>query len=99
MADFLGFINNLFKGTENKSGNIAKDRLKLVLIDDRNNCTPELLEQISDKVKEAVLQILDEYMEIDDHDLDIGIRRFTNENENKPALIVNIPFKSMKKRR
>lgn len=98
MSDFLGFINGLFKGKEN-SGSIAKDRLKLVLIDDRNNCSPELLEQISDKVKEAVLKILDEYMEIDDQDLDIGIRRLTNESENKPALIVNIPFKSMKKRK
>lgn len=98
MSDFLGFINNLFKGKESSS-NIAKDRLKLVLIDDRNNCSPELLEQISDKVKEAVLKILDEYMEIDDQDLDIGIKRFTNESENKPALIVNIPFKSMKKRK
>ena len=28
------------------SGNVAKDRLKLVLVSDRANCSPELMEQI-----------------------------------------------------
>ena len=43
------------------SGSIAKDRLKLVLVSDRANCSPELMEQI----KNDIINVISKYVEID----------------------------------
>ena len=32
------------------SGNVSKDRLKFVLVSDRANCSPELMEQIKNDI-------------------------------------------------
>ncbi|MBP5159557.1 MAG: cell division topological specificity factor MinE, partial [Lachnospiraceae bacterium] len=39
----MGFMD-FFK--KKNSGNVAKDRLKLVLVSDRAGCSPEIMEQI-----------------------------------------------------
>ncbi|MCL2573637.1 MAG: cell division topological specificity factor MinE [Defluviitaleaceae bacterium] len=82
--DFFG----LFK-RQPKSGAIAKNRLQLVLIQDRMNTTPELLEML----KSDILKVLANYVEIDEDSLDIDI----NGSEG-PALVANIPIKSWKTR-
>ena len=38
------FFDNFFK--KKSSGSVAKDRLKLVLVTDRANCSPDLMEQM-----------------------------------------------------
>ena len=43
------------------SGSVAKDRLKLVLVSDRTNCSPEIMEQM----KNDIIQVISKYMEID----------------------------------
>ena len=40
------------------SGSIAKDRLKLVLVSDRANCSPELMEQI----KNDIINVISKYV-------------------------------------
>lgn len=76
------------------SGNVAKDRLKLVLVSDRANCSPELMEQI----KNDIIQVLSKYVEIDKEGLDIKIEQTESEGNNGvvPALFANIPIVSMK---
>jgi cell division topological specificity factor len=76
------------------SGDIAKDRLKLVLISDRANCSPELMELI----KNDIIQVISKYMEIDAEGLDIQITQTESEgnNGNVPALYANIPIKDMR---
>lgn len=76
------------------SGNVAKDRLKLVLVSDRANCSPELMEQI----KNDIIQVLSKYVEIDKDGLDIKIEQTESEGNNGvvPALFANIPIVSMK---
>ena len=76
------------------SGNVAKDRLKLVLVSDRANCSPELMEQI----KNDIINVLSKYVEIDKEGLDIKIEQTESEgnNESVPALFANIPIVSMK---
>ncbi len=76
------------------SGNVAKDRLKLVLVSDRANCSPELMEQI----KNDIIQVLSKYVEIDKEGLDIKIEQTESEGDNGvvPALFANIPIVSMK---
>lgn len=76
------------------SGNVAKDRLKLVLVSDRANCSPELMEQI----KNDIINVLQKYLEIDLEGLDIKISQTELDDNNGavPALFANIPIKDMK---
>ena len=76
------------------SGNIAKDRLKLVLVSDRANCSPEIMEQI----KNDIIQVISKYIEIDTSGLDIKITQTESEGNNGtvPALFANIPIKDLK---
>ena len=76
------------------SGDVAKDRLKLLLISDRANCSPEMMELI----KNDIIKVISRYMEIDCEGLDIQITQIESEgnNGNVPALIANIPIKELK---
>lgn len=53
------------------SSNVAKDRLKMVLVSDRANCSPDIMEQI----KNDIIHVLSKYVEIDLDGLDIKISR------------------------
>ena len=76
------------------SSNVAKDRLKMVLVSDRANCSPEIMEQI----KNDIIQVISKYVEIDIEGLDIKIEQTESESMNGmvPALFANIPIKDMK---
>lgn len=76
------------------SSNVAKDRLKLVLVSDRANCSPEVMEQI----KNDIINVISKYIEIDAEGLDIKITQTESEGNNGfvPALFANIPIKDMK---
>lgn len=76
------------------SGDVAKDRLKLLLISDRANCSPEIMEMI----KNDIIKVISKYMEIDAEGLDIQITQTEsdNKNGNVPALFANIPIKDLK---
>ena len=65
------------------SGDIAKDRLKLVLVSDRANCSPDIMEMI----KNDIIQVISKYMEIDAEGLDIQITQTESDgnNGNVPA--------------
>lgn len=78
------------KGTSN----IAKDRLKLVLVSDRANCSPEIMEQI----KNDIIAVISKYIEIDLDGLDIKMTQTESESHNGsvPALFANIPIKDLK---
>lgn len=85
-------IFDIFK--KKNSGNVAKDRLKLLLVSDRANCSPEIMEQI----KNDIINVIKKYMEIDCEGLDIQITQTDSETQNGsvPALIANIPIKEVK---
>ena len=76
------------------SGDVAKDRLKLLLISDRANCSPELMELI----KNDIIKVISKYMEIDCENLDIQITQTESDGQNGrvPALCANIPIKDLK---
>ena len=78
------------------SGSVAKDRLKLVLVSDRANCSPEIMENI----KNDIIKVITKYMEIDCEGLDIQITQTESESNNGtvPALFANIPIRDMKHR-
>ncbi|MBO5247624.1 MAG: cell division topological specificity factor MinE [Eubacterium sp.] len=76
------------------SGDVAKDRLKLLLVSDRANCSPDVMEAI----KNDIIQVISKYMEIDSDGLDIQITQTESESTNGsvPALYANIPIKDLK---
>lgn len=87
----MGFMD-FFK--RKNSGDVAKDRLKLLLISDRANCSPDVMENI----KNDIIQVISKYMEIDAEGLDIQITQTESESNNGsvPALFANIPIKDMR---
>jgi len=77
------------------SKNVARDRLKLVLMHDRVNCSPDLLEMI----KNDIMAVLAKYVDIDDMALDMQItQEVTDKSEPVSVLSANIPIKNMRKR-
>lgn len=84
-------LMDLFR--KKSSGEVAKDRLKLLLVSDRANCSPELMEQI----KNDIIQVISKYMDIDAQGLDIQITETESETGNGvvPALFANIPIKDL----
>lgn len=90
LFDFFKF----FSKEESSSKNIAKERLKLVLIHDRANVSPKFL----DMIKGDIMKVISDYMEFDSDEIDIRITRVQNEDSDyTSALIANIPIKKMKK--
>ena len=85
-------LMDLFK--KKNSGDVAKDRLKLLLVSDRANCSPEIMEMI----KNDIIAVISKYMDIDAQGLDIQITETESEGSNGtvPALFANIPIKDMK---
>ncbi|WP_097026085.1 cell division topological specificity factor MinE [Clostridium peptidivorans] len=76
------------------SKNVAKERLKLILIHDRADFSPELLENI----REDIMKVISKYVEIDREDMEIKMTSSDEEQSSSPALIASIPIKSMKRR-
>ncbi|MDD3395575.1 MAG: cell division topological specificity factor MinE [Clostridia bacterium] len=89
--DFFSFFK---KKSAPPSGSVAKDRLKLVLVHDRVNCSSQVLEML----KTDIIKVISNYMEIDEEELDIQISQTQSEdNGTVPVLYANIPIKSMRK--
>lgn len=90
MLDF----SQLF-GKRNQSGSVAKDRLKLVLIHDRMNCSTELLEMM----RADIIEVISKYVEIDSEDFDIQVSTTSldEKGSKSPILSANIPIKNLKK--
>lgn len=54
-----------------KSGDIAKDRLKVLLISDRINCTPEVMNLI----KRDISKVISKYIQIDPNKMEIQVSK------------------------
>ena len=79
----------------NSSRQVAKDRLKILLISDRVNCSPEMMELI----KNDIAQVISKYMKIDTTSMEIQISKTGNSVRNgkaTPVLYANIPILDLK---
>ena len=84
----------IFGRREEKSKNVAKDRLKLILVHDRTDLSPKFL----DMIKEDIIKVISEYAEIDEDGLDIKLTRMRREKGSSAisALVANIPIVKIK---
>lgn len=72
---------------KNSSGNVAKERLRVILVSDRAGCSPETL----DLIKKDVINVISKYIDIDKEESTIKIEKC-----NQPYLFANIPIKEVK---
>ncbi len=74
---------------------VAKDRLKILLISDRVNCSPETMELI----KADITKVISKYMKIDAENMDIQINAKGNKSGRgkTPILYANIPILDLHK--
>jgi cell division topological specificity factor len=74
---------------------IAKDRLKILLISDRVNCSPEMM----DMIKNDIAKVISKYMKIDTESMEIQITKTGNMGRSlkNPTLYANIPILDLKK--
>jgi cell division topological specificity factor len=79
----LGFFQTQEKITHDESKNVAVNRMKLVLMQDRTNLTPYLLE----KMRGEMIDVLAKYVEMDKEALELN---FEQEGDQM-ALMLSIP--------
>lgn len=84
----------LFRRKKEESKDVAKERLKLVLVHDRSELSPEILEMM----KSDIIRVIKEYAEIDDDSIDIKLTRMKREERESAtsALVANIPIIKVK---
>ena len=75
---------SFFNKEEKKSKNVAKDRLKLVLIHDRAMLSSGMLEQM----KDDIIAVISKYVEIDKESLNIDIAE-NPDNTRRTTLVAN----------
>ncbi len=86
--------DNKNKETSTKSKEAAKERLHLVLMQDRANVSVDFLELM----KQEIIDVIKKYIEVDDDAIDV---RLTNKENGDgtagaPALYANIPILNIK---
>ncbi|ASS39045.1 cell division topological specificity factor MinE [Fusobacterium sp. oral taxon 203] len=81
----MGFFSNFFKKENSKDE--AKNRLKLVLIQDRAMLPSGVLENM----KDDILKVLSKYVEIEKSKLNIEMYPY-DDDPRKIALVANIPI-------
>ena len=92
----MNFLRKMTKKEEQtlKSKDAAKERLHLVLMQDRANVSADFL----DLMKQEIIEVIKKYIDIDEKAMDV---RLTNKENNDgtngaPALYANIPILNIK---
>lgn len=90
----MGFFGSF--SSKQKPKDVAKDRLKLILIHDRGNISTNTLE----KMRAEILQVLSKYVEIEPDDVEISVTKSDEivGNDTTSSLVANIPIKGVRGR-
>lgn len=83
------FLSRLFGRETEASKEVAKERLRLVLVHDRAGVSPQLLQAL----KADLIKVISNYMEIDESALEVSL----DSSEHHVALVASIPVKRMKR--
>lgn len=76
-----------FKKKKSNSGQIARSRLKMLLVSDKNLCTPMHLELI----REDLDHVLSKYIEVDSNQIELCLIGM----ESTPKLLASVPLKKL----
>ena len=93
----MKFFNKFNKKQDTKSVNsreAAKERLHLVLMQDRANVSADFLELM----KQEIIEVIKKYIDVDESAIDVRLTNKENEDGSNgaPALYANIPIINIK---
>ena len=92
----INFFKNLGKSDkkDNNSRDTAKERLHLVLMQDRANVSADFL----DLMRQEIIDVIKKYVEIDESDIDVRMTNKQNDDGSNgtPLLYANIPIINIK---
>lgn len=86
----MGFFSRLFAKPQPASKDIAKERLRVVLIHDRSDVSPELLQTL----KQEILAVISEHVIIDEEE---GIEVTVSQTRGHSRLMATIPLLGMRR--
>ncbi|HBY98990.1 MAG: cell division topological specificity factor MinE [Ardenticatenaceae bacterium] len=81
----MGFFERLFR-REPASGQIAKERLQLVLVHDRAGLSPEMMNQLRDEL----IAVVQKYVDIDPSGMEFEL----TQTREQSKLVANIPLRT-----
>ncbi len=81
------FLNSITGKQDSKD--VAKERLRLVLVHDRASVSPEFLE----KIKEDLIKVISKYMEIDEENTKVIMHRM----DESAVLEANLAIKEIRR--
>jgi cell division topological specificity factor len=84
----MSFWDRIFGKQEKNAKSVAKDRLRVVLMQDRASIPAPLMEQM----RREILEVVSRYAEIDEQELDVSVDR----EGDAVALIANIPIRRVR---
>lgn len=85
----MNLLNRLLGRGEPSSRDIAKDRLRLVLVQDRVNLSSEKMNELKDEL----IKVISKYVEIDRDGMEISL----TQNARQSRLTANIPVVGARK--
>ena len=76
--------------TNTTSKNAAKERLHLVLMQDRANVSADFL----DLMRQEIIEVIKKYIDVDESSMDVRLTNQSNEDgtQGAPVLYANIPI-------
>lgn len=94
IATFLKKVLKPGQALDESSKDTAKERLHLVLMQDRANVSADFL----DLMKQEIIDVIKKYVEIDEKEIDVRLTNKANEDgtNGAPALYANIPIVNIK---
>lgn len=81
----MGFLERLFRGQEPSSGRVAKERLRLVLTQDRAGISPALLDTLKDEIIDVISRHVD--VEVD------AVEVTVSQSNRASSLVADIPLR------
>jgi len=75
-------------GKKEPSGKVARNRLKVVLVHDRINISPEIMENM----RNDIVKVISKYVDIDMNAMEMSLAN----DDDSVALVANIPVSRMK---
>ena len=94
ITSFFKKVFNKSDIKENNSKTAAKERLQLVLMQDRANVSADFL----DLMRQEIIEVIKKYITVDEKEIDVRLINKANDDgtNGAPALVANIPIVSVK---
>lgn len=98
--NMFGFLKRIGKKDDQaklakKNKDEAKERLHLVLMQDRANVSADFM----DLMRQEIIEVIKKYIDVDENEIDVKLTNKQNSDgtTGSPALYANIPIKSIKR--